>query len=276
MKSILNLVKGLVAISMVLLSAGCATPSGDYSQANAGIGIVVLHGKANYPAGHNSYLVRTLRSEGFRVVEPSMPWKGARGVANYSAGIDAAFNIIEKEIHRLHIAGAEKVFVVGHSMGAMAAFSFSAHRGGIVGVVGIAPGHSVGGQFHRGVVGESVDKARALVAAGKGNQRAWFQDYNGALRPIVNTTPEIYLSYFDPDGKANMLASLSQLKSIPLLWIAPSDDPVTVQGFAKSAFASAPANEASKLVTITGGHADAPSKSGKLVSDWVTAIAGRR
>lgn len=279
MNNILSIAKGLLVLSLILTLQGCMSTSGGYDPnikydlVDGRIGIIIMHGKGGAPYGHNSSLVRALRSEGFRVIEPSMPWGGHRGTAKYSASLDNAFDAIEKNIQRLRNDGADTIFLIGHSMGAMAAFSYGAYRGGISGVIGIAPGHTTGSNFHFETIGKSLYKARNLVTAGKGDEKTWFQDYNsGGRRPTVNTTPEIYLSYFEPDGEANMRISLSKLNEIPVLWIASSQDPITRKGFAKRLFSNAASNDMNRFIIITSGHREAPSKSIKEVKTWIKTV----
>jgi hypothetical protein len=64
---------------------------------------------------------------------------------------------------------------------------------------------------------KQVAEAHAMVASGRGDERASFSDGNiRGLFPI-NTTAAIYLSFFDPTGPANMPDNTSRLRA-PLLW----------------------------------------------------------
>src|SRR6516162_4905749 len=83
---------------------------------------------------------------------------------------------------------------------------FGARRSGLAGVIALAPN----GAPERLVgllpqISESVARARAMVAEGRGDERASFTDLNIRGPFSIETTPAIYLSFFDPAGPANML-----------------------------------------------------------------------
>jgi hypothetical protein len=72
-------------------------------------------------------------------------------------------------------------------------------------------------------IAQSVAEAQAMVASGRGDERASFTDGNiRGLFPI-NTAAAIDLSFFDPAGPANIPDNTSRLRA-PLLWVAGTAD----------------------------------------------------
>ena len=108
---------------------------------------------------------------------------------------------LEAPIARLTGRGARAIVVAGMSVGGAAALAFAARRSGLDGVIGLA----ANGSPERLVrlfpqIAESVTQARAMVAAGRGDERASFTDSNIPGPFPVNTTAAIYLSFFRSDG----------------------------------------------------------------------------
>jgi pimeloyl-ACP methyl ester carboxylesterase len=58
--------------------------------------------------------------------------------------LNDAFSTIEKEVTNFRNQGKTKIVLVGHSMGTAGALAYTKHRGGIDGVIGVAPGHFPG------------------------------------------------------------------------------------------------------------------------------------
>ena len=110
------------------------------------------------------------------------------------------------------------------SVGGLGALAFGARRQGLVGIIALA----ANGSPERLVrlfpqIAQSVADAQAMVASGRGDERASFTDGNiRGLFPI-NTTAAIYLSFFDPTGPANIPDNTSRLRA-PLLWVAGTAD----------------------------------------------------
>ena len=66
-----------------------------------------------------------------------------------------------------------------------------------------------------------------MIAAGKGNEEADFDDINQRKLKSREMTAEIYQSWFDPKGLANMRKNAASLPGeLPVLWVAAKDDRV--------------------------------------------------
>lgn len=274
--------KKLLILLVVMVSVGCApTPSKDevnqpYADVDGTIGVVVMHGKGGTPNSKIRGLVSTLKKSGFHAVAPEMPWSGYRGVPKYRASVDDAYGEIAGYISQLRKEGAEHVFLAGHSLGANMALSYATHEGQVDGVIGIAPGHIVGGRFHQRSTEESVLAAQTMIGQGSGKEVTDFKDYNIGRKFEVQTTPLIYQSYFDPEGKANFFTNIAALKEIPILWIAPDKDKVTVMGLAKRIYMQASDHPLNRYQLIRSDHGSAPAKSASLVMRWMEEVVGKR
>ncbi|HEY0335971.1 MAG TPA: alpha/beta hydrolase, partial [Burkholderiales bacterium] len=88
---------------------------------SSAIGIVIMHGKGGSPARHVSGLASSLEQKGYLVANLEMPWSGNR---EYNAGVDAAEKEVDAALDSLRAKGANKVFVAGHSQGALFAFHY--------------------------------------------------------------------------------------------------------------------------------------------------------
>lgn len=85
-------------------------------------------------------LASALKGAGFLVVAPDMPWSRSRG---FDKTYEETMAEIDDAVERLKEAGATKIVVGGHSIGANAALGYGARREGLAGVTVIAPDHVV-------------------------------------------------------------------------------------------------------------------------------------
>ncbi len=108
----------------------------------AGYGVVLLHGKGGTPTSMIEGLTESLRKEGAVVEAPELPWSRRR---MYDATYDQAMAEIDLAVQKLKWAGATKIVVAGHSLGANAAIGYGARRDGLAAVIALAPGHLAGG-----------------------------------------------------------------------------------------------------------------------------------
>ena len=113
-----------------------------------------------------------------------------------------------------------------------------------------------------------------MVERGDGKKSGSFKDLNTGYRKTTLYIPaEIYVSYFDPDGLANMPKSATAIEpGTPLLWIeANSTDPADVFG-PGYAFAKAPPDAKSAFVYVSAGHMHAPAVSANIVVAWANCL----
>ncbi|HJU16921.1 MAG TPA: alpha/beta fold hydrolase [Stellaceae bacterium] len=231
------------------------------------IGVVLMHGNTDSPSGSIARLAAAMESAGYLVERPEMCW-------SYRRRRDRPFldclKELEAPIARLTARGARAIVVAGMSQGGIAALAFGARHPDLAGIIALAPA----GAPERLVavfpdIAQSVAKARAMVAAGRGNQRASFSDRNIRGPFPVDTTAAIYLSFFDPDGPANMLENTSRLHE-PLLWVAGTAD--RSQSGTGYEFSRAPANPLNRYITVNADHLGTPNAAIEAVLAWLREL----
>lgn len=258
-------IRAFAAAAVLLLAcqdAGAAPLSGDK------IGMVLMHGK-----GGNTKLVDALadalRDAGVVVETPLMAWSKDR---IYDRTYDAAMEDIDAAVARLKAAGARRIVIGGHSMGANAALGYAARRGGLAGVVLLAYGHYPSGKFFRKTLASDVARAKAMIDAGNGGQTASFSDINqGGLQARV-VRADIYYSWFAPDGPASDQINAARVKpGTPVLWVSGDRDRPSRQGKSLiwSRIAGHPKN---KFQVISSNHRGTPLDSIETVTDWLRTL----
>lgn len=238
------------------------------------IGALVIHGKWGSPARNVDGLVRALESEGIIVRAPEMPWSRQR---LYDKGVEGADAEMDAEIAKLRDGGAKQIFLIGHSLGAAYALHL-ASRILVTGVIAIAPGHRPEGIVYGAAFADDVQKARTLVANGKGDEPLSFLDLNtGNRREQVRASAASFLSYFDPAGAMNMADNMKRMKpEIPVLWIVPTrEDPRSRPGYV-NLYKNLPANSGTRMAEPDSDHLDAPDASTRLVIDWIREITAKK
>jgi len=237
----------------------------------AEVGVVFLHAKGASPdAGTTAGLIDRMRKEGMEVVAPELPWSKARG---YDASYEDALEQVHEAVQALREKGVKIVIVAGHSLGANGAIGYVANYEGASGVAAIAPGHSPELKGFQQKLGDSVERARAMVDEGRGSAIARFNDLNQGNTSTVKTSPLIYLSYFDPQGPAIMPNNAMDLKGgAALLWIVGEQDRMTGRG-EDYAYGMAPANDLNAYVVVPGGHKATPAKGEKEIIAWIQRVA---
>ncbi len=83
---------------------------------------------------------------------------------------------------------------------------------------------------------------------------------------------EVYLSWFDPNGPANMPVNTANLKpGTPLLWIIGKKDLMFDKG-ENYAFSMAPSNPKNAYIVVKGGHKDTPQKGKAEIINWLNSL----
>lgn len=230
------------------------------------IGIVLLHGKTGSPDTVINQLAIALQGAGYLVDTPEMCWSRRR---IYDRPFLDCLTEIDSAIGRLKGRGAGRIVVAGMSQGGDAALAYGARRANLAGIIALAPAAAPERQVGLGDIAQNVAQARALVAAGRGDETASFVDRNASGPFSVRTTATIYLSYLDPQGPANMLDSVRKLHA-PLLWVAGSADPS--QTGANAEFNHAPANPLNRFVMVASAHLGTPNAAREAVLAWLPEL----
>jgi pimeloyl-ACP methyl ester carboxylesterase len=264
-----KLISRFIAIGVLLMAALL----GNIAHAQEKIGVLMLHGKN--PGSNNdpnmSRLKPVLEGAGMLVLYPDMPWSRGRYLDGHW---DKAMAEMAAHVQTLRSQGAGKIVLIGHSLGVPAAMSFAARGGDVQALVLLAPGH-VPARYYAAqqdkVVRESVDEARQLVAAGKGDSRERFSDINQGKQINVVATARDYLSYFDPESDADMGVTAPRVPAAtPVLTVIGDADGILAH--ARSYFIDKlPANPKSQYLEVKANHLTTPVVASDAVVQWVKA-----
>jgi dienelactone hydrolase len=251
----------VVAFLVIVSSPALAGPSD--------VGIVLMHGKWANPPTTVLALSKTLSANGYLVETPLMAWSGMR---EYDVDYPATLTEIDAVVKALRAKGAKRIVVAGHSSGANAALAYAGSGRDVDGIVAIAPGHTPERRVFKESLASSVDKARAMIADGKGDEKATFDDFNQGKNKSVRATAKSYFSYFDPAGLGVMPKSAAAIrKPTPLLVITPTHDPLYSAG-ETYIFAKAPQHPKSKYLVVETDHMGGPAQATDDIVQWLKSL----
>lgn len=235
------------------------------------LGILLLHGK-NPGSSRDPGMVQlrgVLEAQGWPVLLPDMPWSRSRYLEGNWDGVMAE---IARHVQTLRDKGAQRIVLIGHSMGCPAAMSFAARGGAVQAIVLLAPGHIPYGYYNYPSlkpVRESIDEARALVAQGKGDAVQSFADINQGRRINLSATASNYLSFFDPTSDAEMGVTAPRIPAdVPVFTAMGESDPLfaNIRGYLLDRL---PANPKTQYLPVPGGHLDTPRNAADAVLAWL-------
>jgi pimeloyl-ACP methyl ester carboxylesterase len=258
-------------LGLLLCAALAALPAMVLAQTPK-IGIVVMHGKGGAPNKFVDVLASGLEEKGLLVANLEMPWSKRR---EFDVPTETADAEILAALAGLKAKGAQKLFVAGHSHGGMFAVHFGATHP-VDGIIAIAPGGSTGAPVFLDSMRASLAEARRLVAEGRGKEKAALMDYEGSKgHYAVNTTPENFLSWYDPAGAMNMTLAAPGLKA-PILWMVAARDYPGLRKGNLPAFRNFPAHPLNRLKEPDSDHLNAPAASLDEIVSWTAAVAAQR
>jgi len=218
----------------------------------------------------SSILTIDLYEKGFLVTSPQCAWSKFK---KYSEPVDKSLrSCVSPRIKLLKKRGAEKIVVLGKSLGANAAIRAGVVIDGINAIVAMAPGHRPEKAYMQEKFSTDVGYARGKVQSGKGREKGSYLDINQGVEQNLMVSAESYLSWFDPEGKAVMELNAPKIKgNIPFLWIAGEDDPIS-DGTGKEIFGAVPPNSKSKFILVEGGHGEVRDNGRDIIIDWLKAL----
>ena len=255
------------AAALTALIALCL--AGPAQSANLqGVGVVFLHGKGGWPGSFDGGILSSLQDEGALVAAPEMPWSFNR---KYGATYEQAMAEIDTVVASLKAKGANRIIVVGHSLGANAAIGYAARHPELAAVVALSPGHlpEVDGLLSR--TRDAIAQAKQLIAAGQGDVPQQFPDLAQGIPLTTTATPVVYLSMFDPDGPAVIPKNTSAMGPVPLLWVVGALDPIARRG-PDYAFKSGAKNPKSRYIEVFAGHLTTPLVARSQVIEWINSL----
>lgn len=253
----------IVFISMFTMTGWVSAES--IKDANK-IGIVLMQGKGGTTKWVDS-LSSSLDSTGVQVMTPDMPWHRDR---IYDKSFENSMLEIKGYVEELKEKGATKIFVAGHSLGAVAAAGYAAQIGNIQGIILLAPGHFTNVRKFKNRFVDDLEKANEMISAGKANEASEFGDINNGSRVTRDVKASTYKSWFSPKGPAEFVKNMENLKpGISVLYVAGSEDRLPRTKDREYAFDGAPLNEKNQFTTIDSGHLDVPELSADVVIAWL-------
>ncbi|HYH21001.1 MAG TPA: alpha/beta fold hydrolase [Azospirillum sp.] len=233
------------------------------------VGVVLMHGKKG-TAEHVQTLATDLIAADYLVLTPDMPWSQSRA---YERTLEEAHTEIDAWIADLRAEGATRIVVAGHSMGANMAMGYAATHSGVDAVLALGPGQTADTPNFRNRVKDSVAMARAMVAAGRGDTAAAFEDLHLGRVSTVTATARVYASYFDPEGLAAM-ASVAPRVGVPVLWTVGTADKNLMDLGRAYAFDRLPANRHNTYAEVASDHMGTPDASRAVVLAWLRQVFG--
>jgi esterase/lipase len=250
----------------VALALACLFAAQSVFAAPADVGVVLMHGKWAAPESMAS-LAADLGSRGYLVSNTEMPWSGKR---LYDVDYPAALKEIEHQVHDLRAKGAKRIIVAGQSLGSNAAVAYASSGLAVDGLAILSPGHfpelGMGKRLQR-----SVERAKSMVAANRGNELDAFDDLNQGKQRSIKMAAATYVSYFDPDGLGAMTKNIGKIpQPIPVMLAIAKSDPFFSES--KALFDSAPAHAASRYVALDTDHFSLPKVIGSEFIKWLASL----
>ena len=211
-----------------------------------------------------------LYEDGFLIESPHCAWSKLK---KYSDPVDISLSkCITPRINRLKKRGANKIVILGNSLGANAAIRAGVVIDGIDAIVAMAPGHTPEHERTRDILDADIRDAKEKINSGNGQDKIEFEDFNQGQKKLLEVSAENFLSWFDPEGKAVMGLNAPKIKAgTAFLWIAGKDDIIS-DGTGKSIYDSAPPNPKSKFIHVEGGHRDVRKFGKEIIINWLKAL----
>jgi esterase/lipase len=249
---------------LILLLTGCIF----FAAAARGetVGVVMMHGKHGTPAQFDA-LAAAVDAAGFPVERPEMCWSRNR---IYDRPYLDCLADADQAAAALKAHGAQSIVILGMSLGGNGALGYGARRSGLKGVIALAPASDPDRLRELPPVAHSLAEAQALIAAGKGDEKRTFNDFNNGDQFTVTTTAKIYLSFFGKDTPGEMPANAARL-TVPLLIVSGTDDR-TQRGIG-SVFARAPRDPLNAHVSVSSDHLGTPTASIAAVVAWLKSLS---
>lgn len=213
--------------------------------------VIAVHGKNGSPFTTPMQSLKSdLNAQDYDVIMPYMPWSGLTWDGTLCEGISYLNSLISAEKNN-----GKPVILLGHSLAGPVVLTYSALEDTTKSDAAtiVAPGHYI----HQSIVvaglhASSIQLAKDMVASGQGDAIATFQTSNDGLIDI-STTANIYLSFHDTTQFPNIEASIP-LVSLPMLWLAGKDDPLTATTVSFGLTNLIPATSSNVYKVIPGDH----------------------
>ena len=262
------MIRRVFAMVLACLAFSAGAPAQDK------LGVIILHGKQGTPTGNQglSVIASNLQAAGHKMVQPAAPWgRGAWETINVT--VEEALTQLDGYAAQLRAQGANRIVVIGHSLGACVGLAYAVERGNLAGLVMLAPGHNPAGLYRSNDrMRRDIDQARGLVEQDRGNDTVHGSDSNQGSNITMTVRAAVYYSWQNPMGLASMPREAPRLPaSTPLLMVVGDKDPMS--GRAEGLiYKPAAKNPYSRYATNGAGHVETPMAAAKVVTDWVLGL----
>lgn len=245
-----------------------------FAQAGGTLGVILMHGKQASPQKSQGLrdIASKLESAGMKTVMPLMPW-GEGSWERISVTPEQVFGMIDGYAAQLRGQGAQRIVVVGQSLGANMALAYAVSRQNVAGIVMAAPGHNPAYSYRSNpAIKEAIDRAASLAQSGQRDQPFSGGDDNQGSNIRLSTTAGVYIGWMSPRGAASMTAQAPLLPaSIPVMLIIGTKDPA--HGMAEGMiYKPAAKNPYSKYLVVEAGHRDTDFAASQRIVDWIKGL----
>ena len=256
-----SLIFGLAGVLLIL------SPSAPAIAQDKPCAVVLMHGKwgnTRYISFFGNKLEPVCE---YKSIE--MPWSSGR---SYDEPYPVALAEIKTQVAEFRQRGFRRVFIAGHSFGANAAMAYMAVDGDADGIIALAPGHAPFYMYSKGVSKDAVDRARRLVAEGKGGETVDMEDLNQGVKKSVSMKASVLLSYFDPEGLGHMQLTAGKFrKPVPFLYVIGTHDPFYPYG-PDLIFNKTPPHPSSRYMVVDADHRGTPDAAAEQVLAWIKGL----
>ncbi len=233
-------------------------------------GIVIMHGKASSPDAFVAPLADFMKNKEVSVANLDMPWSKKR---HYDVPVSEAVNEVKEALKKLKDSGANNLFIAGHSQGAVFTV-YLATLLNVNGIILIAPGGDSANEVMTQNTGNSYRHAKDLAKEGKGDEKTTFVDFEKSKGTFnVDSTPNIYLTWFDPEGAMNQFQSAKKIKKeTPVLFVSPINDYPALSKVSSAFSKTLPENSLTRTISPDSDHKNAPKAAAESIFKWINEV----
>jgi esterase/lipase len=238
-------------------------------------GYIFIHGKhsgCEYNDGSLYNIANSFKNNHLVSFE-TYPWGVSESDNKFYPRIfEDCVNQIDQSISRLTDQGADRIFLVGHSIGGNACLYYASLKTNFAGIVLLAPAHNIHLGFYAQIHRWSTIESKKMIDQGRGDQIGHFVDMSADGDIVVTETQaKTYYSIMNINGSANMQLNVSKIsKPINVLCVSGTDDP-TQKEFGRTVYNLIPKTDKSKMVIVKGDHSSICNKE-EIIFNWINTL----